>query len=81
MALLQTLKSFVNERLSTAAEEICVVVERIITEYEDQAFSSKQQIEQQQRILDAVLKPDIKLHKTGSYSRLTTNTGVETGLG
>ena len=36
MALLQTLKSFVNERLSAAAEEIFEVVERIITDYEDQ---------------------------------------------
>ena len=36
MALLQSLKSFVNERLSAAAEEIFVVVERIITDYEDQ---------------------------------------------
>ena len=61
MALLQTLRSFVNERLCAAAEEIFVVVERIITEYEEQALNSKQQIEQQQRILDVVLKP----HRTG----------------
>ena len=68
--MLQALKSLVNKsinkRLSAAAaEEIFDIVGRIITEYEDQVFCSKQEIERQRRLLDMVLKPHIKLHRSG----------------
>ena len=57
MALLQKLKSLVNERLSAAAEEIFGTVGQIVTEYEDEAYSLKQEIDRQRRLLDMVLKP------------------------
>ena len=70
MALLQALKSLVNKKINkvlsaAAAQEIFEMVGRIITEYEDQAFCSKQEIERQRRLLDMVLNPHIKLHRSG----------------
>ena len=54
MALLQALASLVNKRLTAAAEEIFGTVGQIITEYEDEAFSLKKEIDRQSRILDMV---------------------------
>ena len=65
MALLQTLKSLVNQRLSAAAEEIFEVVGRIVTEYENEAFHIKQETACRHRLLDRVLQPIIKLHRAG----------------
>ena len=66
MALLQTLDFLVNKRLSAAAaEEILGIVGRIITEYEDQAFLFKQEIELQRSQLDIVLQTDAELHRAG----------------
>ena len=65
MALLQKLKSLVNERLSAAAEEIFGTVGQIVTEYEDEAYSLKKEIDRQRRRLDMVLKPYIKLSRAG----------------
>ena len=55
MALLQTLHSLVNERLSAAAEEIFGAIARILTEYEDQAVLLRQEIEHQRCSLPMVL--------------------------
>ena len=65
MALLQTLKSLVNQRLSAAAEEIFWVVGRILTEYEEEAFHIKQETDRKRRLLDMVLQPIVKLHRAG----------------
>ena len=52
MALLQTMRSLVNERLSAAAEEILWAVGQIVAEYEDEALYLKQEIDRQSRRLD-----------------------------
>ncbi|XP_067385313.1 zinc finger protein 121-like [Channa argus] len=52
----QYLREFVSERLTAAAEEIFGVFENIIVEYEEE-------IGRQRRLLDAVYKPEIKLHR------------------
>ena len=65
MALLQTLKSLVNQRLSAAAEEIFGVVGRILTEYEDEAFQIKQEIDRKRTLLDMISQTTVKLHKAG----------------
>ena len=59
------LKSLVNERLTAAAEEILGSVGRILTEYEDEALGLKQDIDCKRRLLDMILKPEIKLHRAG----------------
>jgi len=49
-------RDFVTERLAAAAEEIQCVFAKAVLGYEEE-------IERQRRLLDAVLKPVIKLHK------------------
>ncbi|XP_078146586.1 uncharacterized protein LOC139918258 isoform X1 [Centroberyx gerrardi] len=53
----QSLRTFVNERLTAAAEEILGVFEKTIEVYEEE-------IDRQRRLLEIVLKPEIKLHRT-----------------
>ncbi|XP_049445759.1 histone-lysine N-methyltransferase PRDM9-like isoform X19 [Epinephelus fuscoguttatus] len=57
MCSAESLREFVNERLTAAAEEILGVFQRSIVEYEEE-------IDRQRRLLDMVLKPEIKLHRT-----------------
>ena len=64
-AVRQKLESFVKERLSAAAEEICGTLGRILTEYEDEASRLKQDIDCKRRLLDLILKPRVKLHRAG----------------
>ncbi|KAK2814461.1 hypothetical protein Q5P01_000410 [Channa striata] len=52
MSSVQRLRTFVNERLSAAAEEIVGVFVKTIVEYEEQI-----------RLFDSVWKPEIKLHR------------------
>ncbi|GLD54288.1 zinc finger protein 286A-like isoform X1 [Lates japonicus] len=56
MSTIQCLRKFIEERLGAAAEEIFGVFEKIVVKYEDE-------IERQRRLLDNVLKPEIKLYK------------------
>ncbi|XP_041792340.1 zinc finger protein 436-like [Chelmon rostratus] len=51
------LKKFVNERLIAAAEEIFGVFEKALSVYEEE-------IARQRKLLDIVLKPEIKLRRT-----------------
>ncbi|XP_049445874.1 zinc finger protein 432-like isoform X2 [Epinephelus fuscoguttatus] len=57
MCSVESLREFVNQRLTAAAEEILGVFQRSIVEYEEE-------IDRQRRLLDMVLKPEIKLHRT-----------------
>ena len=63
MALLQALKSLVNQRLSAAAEEICGVLGTILAVHEDEAFHIKKENDLQ--LLDMILQPIVKLHRAG----------------
>ncbi|XP_029915833.1 zinc finger protein 501-like [Myripristis murdjan] len=56
MSAVQSLRTFVNQRLTAAAEEICGVFEQTLLVYEEE-------IERQRRLLDIVLKPEIRLHR------------------
>ena len=58
MCSVKYLKEFVNERLTAAVEEIFRVLEKTIVERDEE-------IDRQRRLLDIVLKPDIKLHRIG----------------
>ena len=70
MALMQAVKFLVNQRLSAAAEDILGTVGHIITEFEDEALSLKQQIDHQCRLLDMVLAPYAQVHRAGWYNNL-----------
>ncbi|KAJ0065708.1 hypothetical protein NL108_016869 [Boleophthalmus pectinirostris] len=59
-----TLRALVTERLSAAAEEIFALVERTIAEYEDELRRSKEENQRNLRLLDSVLSPQVRLHRT-----------------
>ncbi|XP_059205815.1 myeloid zinc finger 1-like isoform X1 [Centropristis striata] len=52
-----------TERLTAAAEEIVGLLEETVAEYEDRVERSERQICRQRRLLDAVLKPQVRLHR------------------
>ncbi|XP_059192784.1 zinc finger protein 879-like [Centropristis striata] len=56
MSSVDSFKEFVNERLTTAAEEIFGVFIKTIVEYEEE-------IDRQRRLLDIVWKPELQLHR------------------
>ncbi|XP_038590132.1 zinc finger and SCAN domain-containing protein 2-like isoform X2 [Micropterus salmoides] len=56
MSSVESLREFVNERLTAAAEEIFRVFKNTIVEYEEE-------IDRQRRLLDIVWKPEVKLHR------------------
>ncbi|XP_035860888.1 zinc finger protein 227-like isoform X3 [Sander lucioperca] len=56
MSPVESLREFVTERLTAAAEEIFRVVEETIADYEEE-------IARQRRLLELVWKPEIKLHR------------------
>lgn len=58
MSAVESLRKLINERLTAAAEEILGVCERTIVVYEEEVV-------RQRKLLDILLKPEIKLHRTG----------------
>ncbi|XP_055359539.1 uncharacterized protein LOC114844538 isoform X2 [Betta splendens] len=56
MSSVQHLKEFISQRLTAAAVEIFGAFEQTIVEYEEE-------LDRQRRLLDAVLKPEIKLQR------------------
>uniref|UniRef100_A0AAY5KR57 C2H2-type domain-containing protein n=1 Tax=Esox lucius TaxID=8010 RepID=A0AAY5KR57_ESOLU len=56
MSKIHLLRAFLNERLTAAAEEIFGVVEKTISEYQEELVRL-------QSLLDIVLQPTIKLHR------------------
>ncbi|XP_068583103.1 zinc finger protein 177-like isoform X2 [Cebidichthys violaceus] len=62
MSKVQMLRTFVNQRLTAAAEEIFGLFERTIAEYEKGLSRSKEENERQQKLLDAVF-PQLQLHR------------------
>ncbi|XP_029284254.1 zinc finger protein 3 homolog [Cottoperca gobio] len=63
MCKVQMLRALVKQRLTAAAEEIFVLFERTIAEYEEELCRSKEENERQRKLLDAVLKPQLRLHR------------------
>lgn len=62
MSAVENLRKVINERLNAAVEEILGVCEHTIVVYEEK-------IVRQRRLLDFLLKPDIKLHRIGMSLR------------
>lgn len=58
MSKVQSVRDFVNQRLTAAVEEIFGLFERTIREYEDELC-------RQRRLLDAVLQPRVRIERTG----------------
>ncbi|XP_054645526.1 zinc finger protein 436-like isoform X2 [Dunckerocampus dactyliophorus] len=56
MCKIQKLKTLVRQRLNAAVEEILVVFERTIEEYDEELSRTKEENERQRKLLDNVLK-------------------------
>ncbi|XP_038571840.1 zinc finger protein 2-like [Micropterus salmoides] len=69
MSKVQTLRAFVQQRLSAAAEEIFELFERTIAEYEEELCG-------QRKLLDAVFKPEVRLHRADVQLLLVTKEEV-----
>ncbi|XP_077395953.1 uncharacterized protein LOC144032136 isoform X2 [Festucalex cinctus] len=65
MCKIEILRALLNQRLSAAVEEIFVVFERTIAEYEEELCRTKEENERQRQLLDAVFKPQVEFHNTG----------------
>ncbi|KAM7373723.1 hypothetical protein PAMP_008557 [Pampus punctatissimus] len=63
------LRALLTERLTAAAEEIVGLLEETVAEYEDRVERSEREICRQRRLLDAVLKPEVKLLRAGQSRR------------
>eukprot|EP00064_Thunnus_orientalis_P023523 superscaffoldBa00008981_g23769 len=63
MSKVQMLRASVTQRLTAAAEEIFVLFERSIAEYEEELSRSKEENERQRKLLDAVFNPQLQLHR------------------
>ncbi|XP_071383774.1 cyclic nucleotide-gated channel beta-1-like [Centroberyx affinis] len=63
MSKVQKLRALVKQRLTAAVEEIFGLFERTIAEYEEEVSRSKEQNDRQRKLLDAVLHPEVRLHR------------------
>nr|XP_046273333.1 uncharacterized protein LOC124074434 [Scatophagus argus] len=62
-AEIPALRALLTERLTAAAEEIVALFEETVAEYEDRAERSEREICRQRRLLDALLKPEVRLDR------------------
>ncbi|KAK6316346.1 hypothetical protein J4Q44_G00138700 [Coregonus suidteri] len=60
MSKIQLFKVFLNQRLTAAAEEIFGAVEQTIAEYQEECSRTKEENVRLQKLLDIVIKPEIK---------------------
>ncbi|XP_071373150.1 zinc finger protein OZF-like [Centroberyx affinis] len=63
MSKVQQLRALVKQRLTAAAEEIFGLFERTIADYEEEASGLKEENDRQRKLLDAVLNPEVRLHR------------------
>ena len=69
MCKVQMLRALVKQRLTAAAEEIFGLFERTIAEYEEEVCRLREDNERQQKLLDAVFNPQLRLHRAGSFMK------------
>ncbi|XP_047200144.1 zinc finger protein 391-like [Hippoglossus stenolepis] len=62
-ARVPALRALLTERLAAAAEEIVAVFEETVAEYEHRVERSEREVCRQRRLLDAVMKPEVRLHR------------------
>ena len=67
-AQVPALRALLTERLTAAAEDIVAVFEETMAVYEERmerSERSEREIYRQRRLLDAVMKPELRLHRVG----------------
>ena len=73
MCKVQMLRALVKQRLTAAAEEIFGLFERTIAESEQEVCRLREDNERLQKLLDAVFKPQLRLHRAGLFPLLHTS--------
>ncbi|KAM3605095.1 uncharacterized protein V6R79_020576 [Siganus canaliculatus] len=73
MSEVQTFRVFVRQRLTAAAEDIFEQFERTIAKYEEQ-------LSRQQKLLDAVFQPQVRLNRTDEEQMVVTEAEWSPGL-
>ncbi|XP_041665733.1 zinc finger protein OZF-like isoform X1 [Cheilinus undulatus] len=63
MSSVDIMRAFVSQRLSVAADEIFGLFERTVMEYEEKLRRTKEENQRQQKLLDTILKPQIRLRR------------------
>ncbi|XP_037622320.1 zinc finger protein 771-like [Sebastes umbrosus] len=76
MSKVEMLRAFVNQRLTAAADEIFELFERTIAEYEEELEFSSRENHRQRKLLDAVLHPEVRLHRADDQQLLVVNKEV-----
>lgn len=66
-AELPVVRALLTEQLTAAAEEIVALFEKTVTELEDRAERSEQEMKRRVKVWDALLKPEVKLHRAGRF--------------
>ena len=69
-AQVPALRALLTERLTAAAEDIVAVFEETMAVYEERmerSARSEREIYRQRRLLDAVMKPELRLHRVGQF--------------
>lgn len=67
-AEIPALRALLSEQLAAAAQEIAALLEKTVAELEDRAERSEEEIKRRRKVWDALLKPEVKLHRTGQFS-------------
>ncbi|XP_053289381.1 zinc finger protein 2-like [Pleuronectes platessa] len=62
-AQVPAMRALLTERLTAAGEEILAGLEETLAEYEDRVEQSERVIRRQRRLLDAVMQPEVRLHR------------------
>ncbi|KAJ8013346.1 hypothetical protein DPEC_G00052310 [Dallia pectoralis] len=70
MSSLQQLRSFFKHSLAAVADEIFAVVEKAITEYQDELSRSEEKNSRLQNLLDIAVKHETKLYRADTEPRL-----------
>ncbi|XP_061609591.1 zinc finger protein 3 homolog [Phyllopteryx taeniolatus] len=63
MCKVEMLRAFLNQRLSAAIDEIVVVFQRTIAEYEEELCRTKEENERQRQLLDAFFMPQVAVQR------------------
>ncbi|XP_054620828.1 zinc finger and SCAN domain-containing protein 2-like [Dunckerocampus dactyliophorus] len=71
MCKVQILRALVNRRLTAAVEEIFVVFERTIAEYEGELSRTKEENERQRKLLNAVFKDPQVVLQRADFQKVT----------
>ncbi|XP_061903440.1 zinc finger protein 514-like [Entelurus aequoreus] len=78
MCKVQKLRALVNQRLAAAVQDIFVEFERTLAEYDEELSRTKEEMERQRQLLDAVFHPEVRVQNADVLqSQEMMSSGVE----